>query len=151
MNKFSDMFQTVTDKDLFVVNTTTRWLTNSGCIAQALSTSNDQESQGKVTGKLEAPGNPGISEDWETHPPTVCHTIMKAMSQQLQSDLCAAAVKDQPQHRPLLPKLHIRVVDADEELEEEWEAEDDVKGGPFFFGRRGMNLQSKSPTGAHNS
>ena len=83
------------------MNTLTRWLTNSGCIAQALSTS--------------------------THPPTVCQTIMKTMSQQLQSDLCAAAAKDQPQHRPLLPKLVS--VDQDEELQEEWEAEDDVEGG----------------------
>ena len=56
---------------------------------------------------------------------------MEAMSQQLQSDLCVAAAKDQPQHRPLLPKLDILAVDPDEELQEEWEAEDDVKGGPL--------------------
>ena len=42
-----------------------------------------------------------------------------------------AAAKDQPQHRPLLPKLDILAVDPDEELQEEWEAEDDVKGGPL--------------------
>ena len=42
-----------------------------------------------------------------------------------------AAAKDQPQHRPLLPKLNILAVDPDEELQEEWEAEDDVKGGPL--------------------
>ena len=53
------------------------------------------------------------------------------MSQQLQSALCAAAAKDQPQHHPLLPELDILTVDLDEELQEEWEAEDDVKGGPF--------------------
>ena len=40
-----------------------------------------------------------------------------------------AAAKDQPQHRPLLPKLDILAVNPDEELQEEWEAEDDVKGG----------------------
>ena len=51
--------------------------------------------------------------------------------QQLQSDLCVAAAKDQPQHRPLLPKLDILAVDPNEELQEEWEAEDDVKGGPL--------------------
>ena len=56
---------------------------------------------------------------------------MKALSQQLQLDLCAAAAKDQPQHRPLLPKLDILAVDQDEELQEEREAEDDVKGGPL--------------------
>ena len=56
---------------------------------------------------------------------------MSAMSQQLPSDLCVAAAKDQPQHRPLLPKLDILAVDPDEELQEEWEAEDDVKGGPL--------------------
>ena len=55
---------------------------------------------------------------------------MKATSLQLQSDLCAATAKDQPQHRPLLPKLDVLAVDPDEELQEEWEAEDDVKGGP---------------------
>ena len=53
---------------------------------------------------------------------------MKAMSQQLQSDLCAAAAKDHP---PLLPKLDVLAVDPDEELQEEWEAEDDFKGGPL--------------------
>ena len=56
---------------------------------------------------------------------------MSAMSQQSQSDLCVAARKDQPQHRPLRPKLDILAVDTDEELQEEWEAEDDVKGGPL--------------------
>ena len=35
---------------------------------------------------------------------------MSAMSQQLQSDLCVAAAQDQPQHRPLLPKLDILAV-----------------------------------------
>ena len=50
------------------------------------------------------------------------------MSQQLQSDLCAAA-NAQPQHRPLLPKLDILAVDPDEELQEVWEVEDDVLGG----------------------
>ena len=87
MNRFPDTLQTVTDRGLFGMNTLTRWLTNSGCIAQALSTSNYQESKGKVTGKPAAPGTPGIpgiSEDSETHRPTVCQT-MKAVSQQLQS------------------------------------------------------------------
>ena len=36
---------------------------------------------------------------------------------------------DPSQHRPPLPKLDILAVDADEEPPEEWEAEDDVKGG----------------------
>ena len=34
MNRFPDTFQTVTDRGLFGMNTLTRWLTNSGCIAQ---------------------------------------------------------------------------------------------------------------------
>ena len=38
---------------------------------------------------------------------------------------------DPLQHRPPLPKLDILAVDADEELCEEWEAEDDVKGRPL--------------------
>ena len=67
----------------------TGWSTNSGCIAQALST--------------------------PTHSPSLCQTIMKAMSQQLQSDLCVAAATEQPQHRPSLPKLDILAVDADDE------------------------------------
>ena len=68
MNRFPDMFQTVIDRDLFGMNTLTRRLTNSGCIAQAL----------LGTGKLVANGQ----------------TIMKAMRQQLQSNLCVAAAKD---------------------------------------------------------
>ena len=70
------------------MNTLTRWLTNSGCIAQALSSS--------------------------THSSTLRQTITSAMSQQLQTDLCAAGTTDPPQHRPLLPKLGILAVDADE-------------------------------------
>ena len=56
---------------------------------------------------------------------------MSAMSQQLQSDLGVAGTPDPLQHRPPLPKLDILAVDADEEPPEEWEAEDDVKGGPL--------------------
>ena len=43
MNRFPDTYQTVTDRSLFDPNvphgmkTLTRWLTNSGCVAQALS------------------------------------------------------------------------------------------------------------------
>ena len=87
------------------MNTLTRWLTNSGCIPQALSSS--------------------------THSSTVRQTIMIAISQQLHSDLCAAGTTDPPQHRPPLPKLDILAVDSDEEQLEEWEAEDDAKGGSF--------------------
>ena len=104
MNRFSDVFHAITERDLSGVNTTTRWLTNSGCVAQAPSSL--------------------------THSPTVRQTIMSAMSQQLQSDPCVAAAKNQPQHRPLLPKLDILAVDP-EELQEVREAEDDVKGGPL--------------------
>ena len=77
MNRFPDMFQTVTDRDLFGVNTS--------CIVQALSTSNYQESVGTV--EPAAPGNPGtsgISEDSEAHPPIVRQKIISAMSQQLE-------------------------------------------------------------------
>ena len=62
---------------------------------------------------------------------TVRQTIMSAMSQQQQSDLGVAGTSDPLQHRPPLPKLDILAVDADEEPSEEWEAEDDVKGGPL--------------------
>ena len=51
------------------------------------------------------------------------------MPQQLHSDLCAAGTTDPPQHCPLLPKLDILAVVANEEPQQEWEAEDDVKGG----------------------
>ena len=111
INKFPDTFQTVTDRSLFDpnvphgMNTLTRWLAISGCVPQALSSL--------------------------THSPTVRQTIMSAMLQQLQSELFVAAAKDQPQHRPLLPKLDILAVDLDDENQEEWEAEDDVKDGPL--------------------
>ena len=111
MNRFPDTFLTVTDRDLFGpnvlhgMNTLTRWLTNSGCVAQTLSSL--------------------------THSSTWRQTTTSAMSQQLQSDLCAAGATDPLQHRPLLPKLDILAVDQDEEPPEEWEAEDDVKGGPL--------------------
>ena len=56
---------------------------------------------------------------------------MSAMSQQLRSDLGVAGTSDPLQHRPPLPMLDILAVDADEGPPEEWEAEDDVKGGPL--------------------
>ena len=84
------------------MNTMTRWLTNSGCVAQALSSLN--------------------------HSYTVRQTVMMAMSQQLRSDLGVAGTSDPLQCRPPLPKLETPAVDADEEPLEEWEAVDDVKG-----------------------
>ena len=111
MNRFPDTVQKVTDRSLFGpnvshgMNTLTRWLTNSGCVAQARSSLN--------------------------HLSIVRQTVMSATSQQLQSDLCVAGNSDPLQHRPPLPKLDILAVDADEEPPEEWEAEDDVKGRPL--------------------
>ena len=84
MNRFPDTFQTVTDRSLFGQNvhhgrnTLTRWLTNSGCVAQALSSVN--------------------------HSSTVRQTIMNAMSHQLQSDLGVAGTSGPLQHRPPLPR-----------------------------------------------
>ena len=111
MNKFPDTFQRVTDRSLFGpnvphgLNTMTRWLTNSGCVAQALRSAANSS--------------------------TVRQTIVSATSQQLQSDLSAVGTTDPLQHRLPLPKLDILAVDADETQQEEWEAEDDVKGGPL--------------------
>ena len=65
------------------------------------------------------------------------------MSQQLHSDLYVAAAKRQPQHRPLLPKLDILAVDPDEELQEEWEAEDDVKGDHWIHVKSKMSVRRK--------
>ena len=107
----SGFHEQVTDKGLsgpnvpHNMNTLTRCLTNSGCVAQALSSLN--------------------------HSSTVSQTIKSAMSHQLQSDLGVAGTSDPLQHRPPLPKLDILAVDALEESPEEWEAEDDVKGGPL--------------------
>ena len=129
MNRFPDMFQTVTDRDLFGVNTRTTWLTHSGCIAQALCTWNYQGLKAKVTGKLVAPGNPGISKDSETHLPTVCQTIMKSMSQHLQSDLCTAAATDQPATSPTSAEAGFSCGGCRRRPQQEWEAEEDVKGG----------------------
>ena len=85
------------------MKTPTRWLTNSRCITQLLST--------------------------PSHSLSLYQIIMKAVFQQLQSDLCVAVATEQSPHRPSLPKLDILSVDADEETQVEWEQEDDVKGG----------------------
>ena len=45
--------------------------------------------------------------------------------------MSAAGTTDPLRHRLSLPKLDILAVDADETRPEEWEAEDDVKGGPL--------------------
>ena len=99
------------------MRTLTRWLTNSGCIAQALST--------------------------PTHLPSMRQTMMKAMSQSLRSDLHVVAATERPQHRPPLPKLDILAVDADEEPQMEWEVEDDVKGGRDHWTHRRSQLPVK--------
>ena len=94
MNRFPDTFQTVTDRSLFGPNVPgkmialTKWLTNSGCVAQALSSL--------------------------SHSSSVRQTIMSAMSQQLQSDLCVAGTSNPPQTRLTFPKLDILAVDADQ-------------------------------------
>ena len=99
MNRLPDAFRKVTDRSLFGPNvphgmsTLTRWLTNSGCVAQALSSL--------------------------THSSTVRQTIMSAVSERLQSDLRVAGTSDPLQHRPPLPKLDIPAVDAGEEPPEE--------------------------------
>ena len=109
MNRFPDTFQTVTDMSLFGPNvrqgmkTLTRWFDKFGITLQRHSVQLN-------------------------HLSTVRQTITSAMSQQLQSDLDVAGISDPFQHRPPLPKLDILAVDADEDLPEEWEAEDDVKG-----------------------
>ena len=69
MNRFPATFQTVTDWSLFGqdvphgVNTLTRWLTNSGCIAQALSSSTHSSTVRQtipaITVRLECCGNDG--------------------------------------------------------------------------------------------
>ena len=101
MDRFPDTFRTDTDRGLLGpknprkgIKTLTGWLTNSGCIAQVLRT--------------------------PTHLPSMRHTIMKAMSEQLQSDVCVVAATEQPQHRPPLPKLDILAFDADEEPKVQW-------------------------------
>ena len=53
------------------------------------------------------------------------------VSQQLQSDLSVTGTTDPTQHRLPLPRLDIFAVDAGEAPPDEWEAEDDVTGGPL--------------------
>ena len=113
------------------MNTPTRWLTNSGCIAPTLSTKNYQEPKGKITGKLVAPGkpeNPGISEDSEL----TC-TLRAKRSNDHEIN---PAIQVGPVYRcGDGPACNIACLCRswidEEHQQEEWEAEDDVKGGPF--------------------
>ena len=68
---------------------------------------------------------------------------MKEMSQQFRSALCVVAATEQPQHRPLLPKLDVLAVDADEEPQVVWEAGRRCQGGTVGF-TRGQNYLSKA-------
>ena len=104
MNRFPGMFQTVTDRDLFGMNTLTKMVDE--IMLHRTSTARHREACGKWP------------NDYEINVPAI--TVGPV-----------AAAKDQPQQRPLLPKLDILAVDPDEELQEEWEAEDDAKGGPL--------------------
>ena len=102
MNRFPDTFQTVTDSCLF-----------------------GPKSLGKVmktlTGWLTNCSCIAQALSTQNHSPSLRQSITKAMS--------VVVTTQQPQHRPPLPKLDILAVDADEAPPEEWEAEDDVKGG----------------------
>ena len=84
----------------------TGWLTTSGSVAQALSTS--------------------------THSSSMCQTITKSMSQHLHLHLSVAAATEQPPHRPSVPKLDILASNTDEETQVEWEMEGDVKGRQVY-------------------
>ena len=109
MNKFPDTFQTVTDRSLFGpnvphgVNTLTRWLTNSGCVAQALSSLN--------------------------HSSTVRQTIMSAMSSNYNQTWVSLKLRIHCSIARLCQSMGILAVD--EAPPDEWEAEEDVKGEPL--------------------
>ena len=75
-----------------------------GCLTQALSTPTHLPSM--------------VPDDHEGYVPAIAVT-------------CVSLHRQQPQHPPPLPKLDVLAVDADEEPQVEWEAEDDVKGGPL--------------------
>ena len=115
MNRFPNTFHAVPDSSFFLnprasvqgtrgvhgVKMLTRWLTNSGCIHLFCT---------------------------PTHSHNLFQTITKAMSQ---SELRVALATGQSPHHSSLPKRGTLAGDADEETQVEWEAEDDVNGGPL--------------------
>ena len=120
MNRYPSNFQTVADQCMFCsktlvpkaqgedrAKTPPRWLTNSGCIAQALSAWCDGAHKHQQLVGTEK----SVAEDSMLHASGMYLTILKEMTQQLQSYLCVNAATE---------RLHV-----------EWEAEDDVKGGPL--------------------
>ena len=99
MNRYPNNFQTVTDQCMFCsktpvpkaqgedsAKTPPRWLTNSGCIAQALSAWCDGAQKHQQCG-----GHREISCRGFNVTRTRYVTIMKEMSQQMQSYLCVNA------------------------------------------------------------
>ena len=120
MNRYPNNFQTVTDQCIFCsktpvpgapgedsAKTPPRWLTHSGCIAEAPSAWCDgaHKHQHLVGTKK------SVAEDSMLHAPGMYLTMMKELSQQLQSYLCVNAATE---------TTHV-----------ECEAEDDVKGGLY--------------------
>ena len=101
MDKFPDAFQTVTDRNLFGPNVPHGLLTNTGCVAQALSSLNQSCTVRQTTMSAKCPNN--YNQTWV----------------------------DPLQHRQPLPKLDILAVGTHEEPPGVGEAEDDVKGGPL--------------------
>ena len=115
MNRCPNNFQTVTDQCIFCSKTTVpgsqgedsaktppRWLTNSGCIAQAFSVwCGGAHKHQQLVGTEKS-----VAEDSMLHAPFMYLTILKEMSQQLQSYLCVNAATE---------RTHV-----------EWEGEDDV-------------------------
>ena len=120
MNRYPNNCQTVTDQCIFCsktpvpgapgedsAKTPPRWLTNSGCIAEALSAwCGGAHKHQHLVGTEKS-----VAEDSMLHAPSMYLTIMKEMSQQLQSYLCVNAATE---------TTHVECV-----------AEDDVKGGLY--------------------
>ena len=120
MNRYPNNFQTASDECIFCsktpvpgapgedsAKTPPRWLTHSGCIAEAPSAWCDgaHKHQHLVGTKK------SVAEDSMLHAPCMYLTTVKEMSQQLQSYLCVNAATE---------TTHV-----------EWEAEYDVKGWPL--------------------
>ena len=105
MNRYPNNFQTVTDQCMFCsktpvpgsqgedsAKTPPRWLTNSGCIAQALSAWCDGAHKHQHLVGTEK----SVAEDSMLHAPGMYLTILKEMTQQLQSYLCVNAATERP-------------------------------------------------------
>ena len=140
VQRYPDTFSVVMDQCMFGLTTPgpggeelpakkpTRWLTNSGCIAERLKLRCDgSHAHQQLTGNRAAAA--------QRYPPALCRALVAGMRDQLEADLMRENADELSHVEPDGADLpYLDLLAAEEFDDRDWEAEDDVHGGPLDAG-----------------